>query len=1058
MKPPQAPCPLPLARGLLCLCWVLLAACAARAERLPVRVYTTADGLSSSAVNWVTHDSRGFLWFGTRDGLSRFDGQKFTTYRVGRDASPSITQIIERRRGDYMVVTQTGGLYRFDAQTPASSAEDADNDEALTLHAELLAENLPGLLYEDRAGRLWMAGGPSGLLRLEESGERVKLVPVELHLPGTLEGSVPAVSRVIEARDGSFWMSTGAGLARLAPDGRVALHRLSSGLPMNAYLTGICEDADGRVWVGSRRGIYVLKPRPLSDPAAFDAPPFADSATHPPRFAPPEEPGGVVAFVPRGGFDSDLIFDIFQTSDGRVWVTNDGGLSVYDGRELRSYGTAHGLGRKLGMMAEDSDGNLWLAGMNGAVKLVTRGLSTYGRDDGLGARVIESLYQTPAGELYVVSGDWHVSRLDGDRFKTTRPPLGDAAGPLWTSNAAFLDSAGAWWFLTEKRLYRFDRGGALEALGTRRPSAVYQTGPGFNNGAFYRMFEDSRGRVWVSTRTGEPARMGLALWRRETGDFQQFGEAEGFPAGRAPSAFCEDRAGNIWVGFYHGGLVRYADGRFTKPAGADEKAVSFVTDMYLDHAGRLWVGTVGGGLLRVDDPSAERPVFASYTTAEGLSSNNVRAITEDAAGRIYAGTVRGVDRLSPETGRIKHYTLADGLADDFVTVAFRDRQGTLWFGTQNGLSKLVPEADPPAYPPPIFIGALRVAGVKQRLSEVGQTEVAPLELDYTQANLQIDFFGFSFAPAERMRYQHKLEGADDAWSAPVAERTVAYANLAPGSYRFLVRAVNADGVASSAPAVVTFRISPPVWARWWFAAGLVLLFGAGVYTVARAVYLRKLELERVRTRIASDLHDDIGASLTRISMLSEVARRQDGGSDSATTRRLTQIAEDARGVIDSMSDIVWAIDPRRDDLLSVFERVRSFASDCLGATGVRWHLTAAPQLERHHLTPEQRRALYLIFKEAVSNIARHADCRTASCEITIERQELVAVVEDDGRGLPLEQTEGGRGGRGLANMRARAAELDGRLEVESRPGQGTRLRLRLPLHADMNMLLRLGRR
>lgn len=1057
MKFPQVSWPPPLGRGLLCLCWIILAACAARAERLPVRVYTTAEGLSSSAVNWVTHDSRGFLWFGTRDGLSRFDGQKFTNYRVGRDASPSITQIIERRSGDYMVVTQTGGLYRFDSRTPASSAADADNDEALTLHAELLAENLPGLLYEDRAGRLWMAGGTSGMFRLDESGGRLKLVPIDVRLPGVSEDAVLTVSRMMEARDGSLWMSTGAGLVRRAPDGRLALHRLSSGSPMNAYLTGICEDADGRIWVGSRRGFYVLRPRPLSDPAAFDAPPLADSATRPSRFALPEEPGGVVAFVPQGEFDSDLIFDIFQTSDGRVWVTNDGGLSVFDGRELRSYGTAHGLGRKMGMMAEDSDGNLWLSGMNGAVKLVTRGLTTYGRDDGLGARVIESLYQTPAGEFYVVSGDWHVSRLDGDRFKTVRPTLGDAAGPLWTSNAAFLDSAGAWWFLTEKRLYRFDRGGPLESLDTRRPSAVYHTGPGFNNGAFYRMFEDSRGRIWVSNRTGDPARMGLSLWQRATGDFQHFGEAEGFPAGRAPSAFCEDRAGNVWVGFYHGGLARYADGRFTMLEGADETAVGYVTDMHLDRSGRLWIATVGGGLLRVDDPSAARPTFAGYTTAEGLSSNNVRAVTEDASGRIYAGTVRGVDRLSPETGRIKHYTPADGLGDDFITVAFRDRDGALWFGTQNGLSKLVPEADPPAYPPPIFIGALRVAGVKQQLSEVGQVEVVPLELDYTQANLQIDFYGFSFAPAERMRYQHKLEGADDTWSAPAAERTVTYANLAPGSYRFLVRAINADGVASSVPAAVPFRIAPPLWARWWFGAGLLLLFGAGVYTVARAVYLRKLELERVRTRIASDLHDDIGASLTRISMLSEVARRQNGGSDSNTAHRLTQIAEDARGVIDSMSDIVWAIDPRRDDLASVFERVRSFASDTLGTSGVHWHLTAAPQLERHHLTPEQRRALYLIFKEAVSNIARHADCRNASCEITVERQELVAVVEDDGRGLPVEQQENGRGGRGLLNMRARAAELGGRLEIESRPGNGTRLRLRLPLRTDMNMLLRLGR-
>ncbi|MET0645303.1 MAG: two-component regulator propeller domain-containing protein [Pyrinomonadaceae bacterium] len=1057
MKLPRAPLPTPVRRWLSCLCWLVVAAAAVRAERLPVRVYTTAEGLSSSAVNWVMRDSRGLLWFGTRDGLSRFDGQEFTSYRVGRDASPSITQIIERRGGDYLALTQTGALYRFDAQTPASSAGN-DDDATLTLEAELLAEGLPGLLYEDRAGRLWMAGNAAGLVRMAETGGRLTAEPVDLGLPRAEGEPAVEVTRVIEARDESMWLVAGPGLVRRAPDGRVVLYRAPSAAPMNAFLSGLYEDSEGRIWVGSRRGFYVLRPRPLDDPAAFREATLPDSPARPQRFAPPEAPGGVVAFRPAGGFDSDLVFEIVQTGDGRIWLTNDGGLSVFDGRELRSFDASNGLGQKMGMMAEDSDGNLWLASMNGALKLVTRGLSTYGKDDGLGGRVIQSLYQSSSGELYVVSGDWRVSRLDGGRFHTARPFLGDSSVPLWTSNAAFLDSAGAWWFLTEKRLYRFDHAGSLESLGGRAPSAVYHTGAGFNHGAFYRMFEDSRGRIWVSTRTGDPARMGLSLWRRETGDFQHFGDAEGFPAGRAPSAFSEDRAGNIWVGFYHGGAARYSNGRFTLWTESDGLPAGYVVDMRLDRSGRLWLATVGGGLIRVDDPAAERPTFVRYTTAEGLSSNNVRAITEDEEGRIYAGTVRGVDRLSPDTGRVKHYTTADGLADEFVTVAFRDRGGALWFGTQNGLSRLAPEPDPPAPDPPILIGHLRVAGVKLPVSELGQESVGRLELDYTQANLQIGFFSLSFAPAERMRYQHKLEGADADWSGPAAERTVSYANLAPGSYRFLVRAVNADGVASRAPAAVSFRISPPVWARWWFAAGALVIFGAVVYAFARAVYRRKLELERIRTRIASDLHDDIGASLTRIAMLSEVAQRQDADRASGVAHRLAQIAEDARAVIDSMSDIVWAIDPRRDDFASVVERVRSFASDTLGAAGVRWQMHVAPQLEHQHLSPEQRRALYMIFKEAVSNVARHADCRRASCRITFEHHALVAVFEDDGRGLPAEAQSNGRGGRGLENMRARAEGLGGRLEVESEPGAGTRLRLVLPLRrADMNMLLRLGR-
>jgi two-component sensor histidine kinase len=414
--------------------------------------------------------------------------------------------------------------------------------------------------------------------------------------------------------------------------------------------------------------------------------------------------------------------------------------------------------------------------------------------------------------------------------------------------------------------------------------------------------------------------------------------------------------------------------------------------------------------------------------------------------------------LSPVTGRVRHYTLADGLADDFITAAVRDRDGALWFGTQNGLSRLIPEPDLAANAPPIMIGGLRVAGVKQKISELGQTHVEQLQLNYTQANLQIDFFSLNFAPAESVRYQHKLEGADRDWSAPASERTVTYANLAPGSYRFLVRAVNADGLSSIDTAIVPFQIAPPVWSQGWFIGTTILLFGAGVYWVARARFVRKLELERVRTRIATDLHDDIGASLTRIAMLSEVTKSENRGVHPASAHRLTQIADDARTLVDSMSDIVWAIDPRRDDFLSVVERVRSFAADTLGTAGVRWQLTVAPGLETHRLTPEQRRALYLIFKEAIINIARHSECRNASCHISYEHSTLFAVIEDDGRGVQHEQKSNGRGGRGLVNMAARAAQIGGQLSVAQLPQGGMRLTLTLPLRsASMNMFLRMGR-
>jgi signal transduction histidine kinase/streptogramin lyase len=659
----------------------------------------------------------------------------------------------------------------------------------------------------------------------------------------------------------------------------------------------------------------------------------------------------------------------------------------------------------------------------------------------------------------VVNGDWQISRLTARRFVTARPRLDETRTPVWTSNVGFLDHTGSWWFLTERQLFRFDHVQPLESLAGRQPSAIFKTGPDFHDGAFYMIFEDSRGDVWISARSAVATQRGLTLWQRNTNTLHLFGAAEGLPEGNAPSAFCEDRAGNIWLGFYYGGVARYVNGKFTLYTSQDGLPEGSVMAIHRDQHGRLWMASSGGGVIRIDDPTATRPAFVYYSTANGLTSNNVRQITEDQAVRIYLGTVRGIDRLSPDTGRVKHYSMADGLADDFITAALRTRDGALWFGTQNGLSRLMPEPDEPAPAPPIMIGDLHVAGVKQPLSELGENQVGQLELGYTQTNLQIDFFSLSFASAERIRYQHKLEGADQDWSPAAGERTVSYANLAPGTYRFMVRAVNADGVLSPRPALVSFRIAPPLWSRWWFILASILLFGAVVYWIARASLLRKLELERVRTRIATDLHDDIGASLTRIAMLSEVTRRQPDGISPAAAERLTQIADNARAVVDSMSDIVWAIDPSCEDFLSVIDRVRSFAADTLGSAGVRWHLTVAPGLEERRLTPEQRRAWYLIFKEAINNIARHADCKSAWCRITLERSNLIAVIEDDGRGMDHSPGGNGRGGHGLANMQMRAREMGGQIEIGARTGGGTLIKLTLPIPADsMNMFLRARRK
>ena len=198
----------------------------------------------------------------------------------------------------------------------------------------------------------------------------------------------------------------------------------------------------------------------------------------------------------------------------------------------------------------------------------------------------------------------------------------------------------------------------------------------------------------------------------------------------------------------------------------------------------MWAARDRAGVSRIDTPDAERPTFVAYTTAQGLSSNAARAVVEDTWGRIYVGTGRGIDRIDPASGQIRHYTSADGVPTGALA-AVRDRHGALWFNTPSGVGRLVPEIDAPQRPPPILITALHVGGRAQPISAIGEPEVRLTDPSSRNTHLQIDFVSLGFSHGEELRYQYQLEGAENAWSPPSTQRTVNYASLAPGAYRFL---------------------------------------------------------------------------------------------------------------------------------------------------------------------------------------------------------------------------------------------------------------------------------
>ncbi len=533
----------------------------------------------------------------------------------------------------------------------------------------------------------------------------------------------------------------------------------------------------------------------------------------------------------------------------------------------------------------------------------------------------------------------------------------------------------------------------------------------------------------------------MIRWEKTTGTFHTFSRELPDNVGFVTDQV-EDRAGNIWLAFSSAALFRFADGVFRRFTDYDGLLRGSARQILIDAKGRLWLATSTGGLGRIDDPAAERPSFHTYTTREGLSSNDVYSIAEDALGRIYAGTTQGLDRLDPATGRVKRFTKADGLSDNLVSVSFRDRHGTLWFGTDAGLSRLSLETDQVQLPPPVFISSLQIPGVDYRISEIGETNVGELKLSEDQNDLQITLLGLSSGDADGLLYQYKLEGSNNDWSRLGNQRTVNYVNLASGRYRFLARAVNANGVASETPASISFTIQAHVWKRWWFVTLAVFLIAAIAYALHRYHINELLKMERLRMQIAADLHDDIGSSLSQISITSEVVLARMSGNDSDLVKPLSSIAESSRELVDSMKDIVWAINPKRDNLRDLVHRMRHFATETVTAQDVILDFTAPDQLPETNLDTNTRREIFLAFKETVNNSIRHSNCSAIRMKLGVENGLFHLDVEDDGSGFdPSEANQG----HGLFNLRQRAERIGGTLEVLASKGHGTRISLVAPL-------------
>ncbi|MEZ5313449.1 MAG: two-component regulator propeller domain-containing protein [Thermoanaerobaculia bacterium] len=805
--------------------------------------------------------------------------------------------------------------------------------------------------------------------------------------------------------DEGLWAGGVDGAYRWAADGTVA--SLAFPRPPGT-VRALLRDRRGRHWIGADAGLFLGR---------------AGS--------------GADRIVSLEAFAGLRVRSLHEAADGTIWVGVAGGLLALAGGEPqaapRRFGVANGMrDETVNAMTEDPAGNLWLAtDIGGALRLARAGLVTFDTPDGLGHTSVTSIFEARDGSLHASGqiGGW-INRFDGGRFVAARPRVAPAVAERLRRTATQVRQRrdGSWWMATREGLYRYPPTDRIEELERRDPVRRFGPEEGLPSARVHSTFEDSRGRLWVVTARSPLGTLSLLLPGEER--FRTFGEADGVPVDDVPTAFLEAPEGTVWVGWDGGGLVRGEGERF-RPVALPVR--STIAALLHDRSGGLWVATEGEGLWHTTDPSPDRPVWRHLASADGLASDDGRCLVEDRLGGIYFGSVNGVDRLDAGSDALRHYSTADGLAQLETTAALRDRDGSLWFATYGGVSRLVPEPEPRRDPPPVWIAGLWVDDRPMPVPTFGTAAAAPIELPFGRHRVRIDFHGPSFVAGERLHYQLRDGEASD-WSPPSAERSVVFAGLGSGRHGIEVRAVDVRGERSVEPARAVLFVRPPFWHRGWFFAAVGLSLAALGIALHRLRVQRAVELERVRTRIAADLHDDLGASLARISLLAELARA-DRERAEAPAETLRQIADTARGLTGRAREIVWSLDPRHDNLASFAVRVRELTGELLDPGGIAWTLAAPPadEARRIVLRPELRRHLLLLFKEAVHNAQRHSGAQRIDLRLGLEGRMLVGAIVDDGCGLPEEPREGS--GQGLGNLRQRIGTLGGSSSSIRGPGR-----------------------
>lgn len=1020
-----------------------------------IHVWQTDDGLPQNWVSSIAQTPDGYLWIGTRyGGLARFDGVRFVPF------NPQNTPELKDVQVEHLSVDETGTLwiimgnesitalrgntfqlFRWPRAQPRLRAEGVLNvrsnnvifsgeGSALIIcfnsqvgtngwteysPAPTAALNARAF-FSDESGAVWYIDRKRRLVRFLKG--QFKEFPPAPNVPGQ-------VAALTADGAGQIWMATPRQLGRWKGLAFVECTP-TNGTPPE-HILQIASSGDGGLWVYEKNHLRKY----LNGHWVAEV-----------------DPQQLQATLPTGSLD------FYGDAKGNAWAISYGhGLWL-----IKSDGSIHQITEKEGLPStfitcwfQDSEGDVWIGTAGGGIaRIRERIFDVLGQTQGLPGRVVRSVCVDANNTLWAGTMAGGLAHLEEGKFVQVALPVVNSE-PIENITVSPAHDGGLWIGSIHYGVMRWQSGNIVQAISPQNMSAVRI------------LFEDSRGQLWIG---------GLGdLFCYSNGQLKHLGPAQGFQSGIAIGAITEDATGALWIGTGPGDLWKYNQGRFSRYSPPQEWPSVRFSALLADTNGTIWIGTLGGGLLRFRGGQ-----FIRYTMSDGLPDNNITQLLDDAAGHLWAGTYAGIFRtsktdLEAAAGRpaaqlpCRVYGRFDGLpalecTSGFQPSCWRSRNGQLWFATVNGVIAVDPDKlTANRLPPRVIIEDMMVDGRKRALpaandftSSKNQNNPS-VEIEPGRHYLQFHYTGLNFVAPDEVRFRVKLEGAEQDWQNMASQRLVGYGPLPPGDYRLLVTACNSDGVWNKESTSLAFTLLPNFWQTWWFKTVLVLaLFIVTGFAVAAVLIRRhrfeveqlrrRHEMEQERSRIARDLHDDLGTTLTQIGMLSALANREQTPPGEIKDI-IRQVHARAREMIIAMDEIVWAVNPKNDSFVELINYLGNFAEEFFRPTTIRCRLDIPDQLPDFPLSSEVRHHLFLAYKEAINNAARHSGASRVWIRAEANRQRVVIHIEDNGRGFDR-QDAGLQMGNGVGNMSRRMEQIGGKAEVQSTPGTGTKVSLCLP--------------